>query len=157
MLGLRMGGSELIEGAHINLRVLRGRRTSFTYASTLGQLFPDTTLSYHIPWIGQLRQGTYRVIGSIRPQDAAAVDIDRTVEVSGAKTAQAQHDAAASAQQIERPPVGLAGARTGCCIASRAVHKRLEADPAPGESGQLRVQGGGRAWVRHLGTLSLHA
>lgn len=41
VLSLSVGGSELIEGAQINLRVLHGRRTIFTYASTLGQLFPD--------------------------------------------------------------------------------------------------------------------
>lgn len=98
VLGLRVGGSELIEGAHINLRVRRGRRTTFTYYSTLGQLFPDATLNYQIPWIGQLRHGTYHVVGSIRPQGAGAVKIDRTVEVSAATAAQVKHDAAATSR-----------------------------------------------------------
>lgn len=96
VFALRAGGSELIEGAYIALRVFRDRRTTFTYASTLGQLFPDATLNYHIPWIGQLRQGTYRVVGSIRPRGAGAVSIDRTVEVSAAKAAQVKHEAVAT-------------------------------------------------------------
>ncbi len=96
VLGVGVSGTELIDETHINLRVLRGRRTIFSYASTLGQLFPDAPLNYHIPWDGELRDGTYHVTGSIRPEGASAVNINRTIKVSRADAAQATHDAAAT-------------------------------------------------------------
>jgi len=88
MLGLLPAGTILIQNATIDLKVLRGTRTIFTYKSTLGQLFPDTPLNYRVPWQGTPTTGTYRVVGVFRPKDAAAVNIDTTVNFTGANAAQ---------------------------------------------------------------------
>jgi hypothetical protein len=85
VLGLLPEGSELIQGASVTLRVLRGAHTVFSYSSTLGQLFPSGPLSYRIAWKGRPDTGAYRVLGVIAPNDAAAVEIDRTVEFTAAK------------------------------------------------------------------------
>ena len=92
VLGLLPGGSELIEGATVKLRVLRGRRTVFTYASTLGQLFPGSELNYRIPWHGRPTPGAYHVLGSIRPQGSATIKIDRTVKFTAAKASQLKRE-----------------------------------------------------------------
>jgi hypothetical protein len=84
VLGLLPGGSELIAGAKIKLRVVRDGRTIFTYASTLGQLFPGSGLNYRIPWPGRPTQGSYHVLGTISPQGAAAVSVNKTVEFTAA-------------------------------------------------------------------------
>jgi len=84
VLGLQPGGSELTEQAQVNLRVLRGKRRIFTYASTLGQLFPGGILNYRIGWPGLPRQGTYRVLGTIRPQGSATIHISKTITFSDA-------------------------------------------------------------------------
>jgi hypothetical protein len=84
VLGMLPGGTELIQATRVRLRVLRGTRTVFTHAATLGQLFPGAGLSYRIPWRGRPVPGTYRMRGVIRPQGAAAVHVDRTVEFTSA-------------------------------------------------------------------------
>lgn len=98
VLRLLPGGGDLIEGAAVKLRVLRGAHTVFAYASTLGQLFPSSGLNYRIPWHGRPTPGTYRVIGVIRPVHAAAVRIDRTIEFTRAKAAQLERGTPAAAR-----------------------------------------------------------
>lgn len=85
VLGLRPGGSELIQRAPLKLRVLRDGRKVFRYSAALGQLFPGSGLGYRIPWVGRPTTGSYRVVGVIRPQRAAAIYIDQTIGFSDAK------------------------------------------------------------------------
>jgi hypothetical protein len=92
VLGLLPGGSELIQRAGIRLRVQRQGRTLFTYVSTLGQLFPGSPLDYRIPWKGQPTQGSYHLQGVIRPQDAAAVSVNQTIEFTAAKATKLKHE-----------------------------------------------------------------
>jgi hypothetical protein len=91
-LSLLPGGSELIQNAAINVRVLRGARTIFRHSSTLGQLFPGASLDYRIPWPGKPTPGSYQVTGVIRPQGAAAVTVNQTVDYSPAKAALLKHE-----------------------------------------------------------------
>lgn len=91
VLGLLPGGTELTQAAPLKLRVLRGARTIFTYAATLGQLFPGSGLNYRIPWPGRPTPGTYRLIGQIRPRGSAVINIDQTIGFSAAKASQLKH------------------------------------------------------------------
>jgi hypothetical protein len=104
VVGLLPGGSALIQAASIKLRVLRGARTVFTHASTLGQLFPRSGLDYRIPWRGRPTSGSYRVVGVIRPKGAAAVQIDRTVRFTPDKVSELAHEAPPIARE---PAAGL--------------------------------------------------
>jgi hypothetical protein len=101
VLGLLPRGTELTQAAPIKLRVMRGGRMIFKYASTLGQLFPGSGLNYRIPWPGRPTAGTYRLIGQIRPQGSAVININWTIGFSAAKASQLKH---------ETPPVGGAPA-----------------------------------------------
>jgi hypothetical protein len=92
VLGLIPSGTELTQAAPLRLRVLRRGRTIFTYASTLGQLFPGSALNYRIPWPGRPTPGTYRLIGQIRPQGSAVINIDRTIGFSVATASQLHHE-----------------------------------------------------------------
>jgi hypothetical protein len=85
VLGLRPVGTTLIESAPIRLRVSRGARTILTHASTLGQLFPDDSFDFRIPWVGRPTEGSYRVRGVIRPRAAAPVYIDQRITFTSAK------------------------------------------------------------------------
>lgn len=91
-LALLPAGSELIQSAQINLRILRGTRTIFTYHSTLGQLFPGASLNYRIPWHGRPTPGTYHLLGIIRPNGASPVNINKTVEFTSAKATQLKRE-----------------------------------------------------------------
>jgi hypothetical protein len=106
VLGLLPGGSELIQGARIRLRVQRQGRTLFTYVSTLGQLFPGSPLNYRIPWKGQPTQGSYQLQGVIRPQDAAALSIDQSIAFSAHSAAQLKGETPPAARLLE---VGMPG------------------------------------------------
>jgi hypothetical protein len=88
VLRLLPGGNELTEGARIRLRVLRGARTIFTYASTLGQLFPGSAVDFRIPWHGTPTPGAYHLIGTIRPQGSAVIHINQTIQFTDAKATQ---------------------------------------------------------------------
>lgn len=102
VLRLHPDGSELTEGAQVQVRVLRGARTVLRSDSTLGQLFPGADLGYRIPWVGQVPvPGTYRVLGVIRPRGAPAIRIDQTVAYTAAK-----------ADQLKRETPPTAGPRT---------------------------------------------
>jgi hypothetical protein len=92
VLGLRPTGTELTQFASINLRVMRAGRTIFTHSSTLGQMFPGSGLNYRIPWPGRPTPGTYHLIGQIRPQGSAVINIDRTIGFSTAKASQLKHE-----------------------------------------------------------------
>ena len=84
VLRLLPGGSELTEQAQVKLRVLRGKRVIFTSTSGLGQLFPGGSLNYRVPWPGSPSEGTYHVLGTIRPQGAATIDVDQMIKFTGA-------------------------------------------------------------------------
>jgi hypothetical protein len=105
VLGLLPGGNELTAAARVDLRVLRGTRTIFTYASTLGQLFPGGALNLRIPWQGPPTPGLYRVVGTIRPTGAATIEIDQTIRFSDAKATQLKHKTPPTAQPP--PPSGM--------------------------------------------------
>jgi hypothetical protein len=85
VLGLLPGGSELTQQTQVKLRVRRGARTVLIYSSTLGQLFPGQILDFRIPWRGRPTTGTYHVQGTIRPQGAKPIDVNRTVRFTSAK------------------------------------------------------------------------
>jgi hypothetical protein len=99
VLRLLPGGNELTEAAPVKLRVLRGGRTIFTSVATLGQLFPGGGLDYRIAWPGRPTPGTYRLIGQIRPQGSAVINIDQTIGFNDA-----------NARQLKRVTSTLAGA-----------------------------------------------
>jgi hypothetical protein len=91
VLGLVPGGSELTEQARVKLRVLRGKRVIFTSASTLGQLFPGGNLNYRISWPGHPSEGTYHVLGTIRPQGAATIDVNKMIRLTGSLATRLAH------------------------------------------------------------------
>ncbi len=84
-LGLLPGGSDLIDGATVDLRVLRDSKTAFSYSGKMGQLFPGSSLNYRIPWQGRPTPGSYQVVGWIHPRGAPAILIDRTIQFTEAK------------------------------------------------------------------------
>ncbi|MEA2218273.1 MAG: hypothetical protein QOJ35_899 [Solirubrobacteraceae bacterium] len=88
MLGLRPGGTVLIQSAPVRLRVSRGSRTILRHSSTLGQLFPHDDLDFRIPWNGRPTEGDYRVRGVIRPKAAKPIYFDRTLTFTPAKVSE---------------------------------------------------------------------
>jgi hypothetical protein len=98
LLGLVPGGNELTQGARVNLRLMRGARTVLANSSTLGQLFPGGGLSYRIAWPGRPTPGTYRLLGTIRPQGSAAINVDRVIRFTAAKASQLKRETPPVAQ-----------------------------------------------------------
>lgn len=107
-LVLRMvpGGNELTEQAQVKLRVLRGQRRVLAYASTLGQLFPGGGLNYRVPWPARPVEGTYHVLGTIRPQGSAIIHVNETINLTGAQANRLARGKLAAAQQ---PTTGTPG------------------------------------------------
>lgn len=95
-LGLLPGGSDLIEGATVDLRVLRNSRDLFGYSGTMGQLFPGSGLNYRIRWKGTPTPGSYQVVGWIRPEGAPAIYVDRVIPFTEAKAEKLKREAPAA-------------------------------------------------------------
>jgi hypothetical protein len=106
LLGLRPVGDELTQDAPVKLRILRGARTIFTYASALGQLFPGSSLNFRIPWHGIPTPGAYHLIGTIRPAGAPVIYINRTIEFTSHGAARLKRVTPPAAQ---RPAAGMPG------------------------------------------------
>jgi hypothetical protein len=104
VLRLRPSGTELTQGARVHLRVLRGARTTFTYTSTLGQMFPGGDLSYRISWPGRPTPGTYRLLGTIRPRGLPVIKVDRTF---GFSTHSAAHLKSMTPPATQDPATGM--------------------------------------------------
>jgi hypothetical protein len=107
VLGLLPGGSELIANAAVKLRVLRGSHTILTHASTLGQLFPGARLNFRIPWAGRPTKGAYRVKGVIRPERAAPIFIDQTIQFTPAKASQLDRETTPGSRRSGTPETPL--------------------------------------------------
>ena len=103
VLGLLPGGNELTQDAQVNVRVLRGARTIFTYAGTLGQLFPGSALNFRIPWHGTPTPGAYHLIGTIRPEGSRPIYINRTIQFTSHGAAQLQRVTPPAAQPPAAP------------------------------------------------------
>ena len=130
VLGLRPGGTILTQSAAVKLRVSRGSRTIFRHSSTLGQLFPNDSFDFRIPWTGRPTEGAYLVRGVIRPKGAAPVYINRTVTFTAAKVKELKRETppvaqVAPAEDAGLPHVGLAGTGRGRRPAARALIRRL--------------------------------
>jgi hypothetical protein len=106
VLGLLPAGNELTQDAPVNLRVLRGARTIFTYASTLGQLFPGSPVNFRIPWHGTPSPGAYHLIGTIRPKGSAVIYINQTIQFTPRGAAQLKRVTPPAAQP---PSAGIPG------------------------------------------------
>jgi hypothetical protein len=106
VLRLVPGGSELTEQAQLKLRVLRGQHQVLASASTLGQLFPGGSLDYRVPWPGRPIEGTYHVLGTIRPQGAAVIYINQTIRFSGALATRLARDTPPGTQQAAKGTLG---------------------------------------------------
>jgi len=117
VLTLLPGGNQLIESARVALHVLRDRRgtlhvpggshTVLTHASTLGQLFPTGSLDFRIPWVGRPTEGSYRVVGVIRPKRAAPIWINQTIEFSAAKATEFEREVPPVAPQLAQAGMPL--------------------------------------------------
>ncbi len=114
VLRLVPGGTELIEGASVQLRILRGPRTVFTVASMLGQMFPGGGLSYRVSWPGRPTPGVYRLLGTIRPQGLAPITIDRLFNFSPRSAAQLKRVTPPAAQLPVAGTPGWVWIALGC-------------------------------------------
>ena len=107
ILGLRPGGTILTQSAPVKLRVSRGARTTFRHASTLGQLFPNDSFDFRIPWVGRPTEGDYLVRGVIRPKGAAPVYINQTVTFTPAKVKELKRETPPVAEPAPAKAAGL--------------------------------------------------
>ena len=107
ILGLRPGGTILTQSAAVKLRVSRGPRTIFRHSSTLGQLFPNDSFDFRIPWTGRPTEGAYLVRGVIRPKGSAPVYINQSVTFTAAKVKELKRETPPVAQDAPAEAAGL--------------------------------------------------
>lgn len=73
-------GQRLIRSTAVDLRVTKDGKSFAQHKATLSEFVPDTRISYPMPLQGELSGGEYRVTGTIKPDGAPAVQVDRRVE-----------------------------------------------------------------------------
>ena len=109
MLGLLPGGTELTQARAGEADAsCAGPARSSSHAWASGSCSPSSGLNYRIAWPGRPTPGTYRVVGTIRPQGSAVININQTIGFTAAKAAQLKREA---------PPVaGAPAAHSGTPI-----------------------------------------
>ncbi|HWH92430.1 MAG TPA: hypothetical protein VNT03_01100 [Baekduia sp.] len=86
-VGLRNDGNRIVRTTGINLKVSQGGRRLLMIDEEIQDFIPASAISFPAAWPGQLKRGTYRVTGVIRPKGAAAIRVDQDV-IFGAKLAE---------------------------------------------------------------------
>jgi hypothetical protein len=82
---LRNTGTRLLRTTAVNLRVEQNGHTLFRHRDRLLELVPDSAIAYPVAWpTASVAMGTYRVVGTLRPEGVPPVTIDRQVRVGGA-------------------------------------------------------------------------
>jgi hypothetical protein len=76
---LRNTGNRILPVTDVDLRVQLGSRTLFRHRERLLEIVPDSSLTHPVRWQGRPAKGEYRVIGTIRPQGARPIRVDRQV------------------------------------------------------------------------------
>lgn len=79
-IGLRNAGNRIVRKTNIELKVSQGDRKLLTVSDEVRDFITDSSISYPVAWRGQLRPGSYRVTGVIRPQGAPPINVDQTVD-----------------------------------------------------------------------------
>lgn len=77
---LRNTGDKLIDRTTGTLVLSRGGRTLLERDVELGAFVPQTQIAYRLPLTGRPAEGSYRVVGELRPKGAAPVIVDDEVE-----------------------------------------------------------------------------
>lgn len=76
-------GQRLIRSTAVDLRVTREGESFSRHKVTLSEFVPDTRIKYPMPLQGKPARGEYRVTGTIRPDGAPAIQVDRRVAFRG--------------------------------------------------------------------------
>jgi hypothetical protein len=89
------------------LHVKQGARTLFATNQRLKEFVPDSTAQYPMPWPGVPKEGTYRLIGEIRPAGAPVIKVDAGLKVDGENATSARRSIAGRTSQPEQAGIGL--------------------------------------------------
>lgn len=81
-LDLANVGNRLIPSTAVSLSLQGARRPAIRWVTALSSFLTFNTLDYQLPWHGTLAPGAYRLTGWIRPLEAPAIRVQRTVTVS---------------------------------------------------------------------------
>jgi hypothetical protein len=102
----------------------------------LKEFVPDSAAQYPIPWPGAPKEGTYRLIGEIRPVGAAVIKVDAGLKVDGNNATSARSSVAGRIGRPERAGISLivwlalgivTTAAAGLCLAFVRTRRRLRA------------------------------
>jgi hypothetical protein len=106
-------GTKLIGSAKVDLRIAQDGRTVKTVHGTLGQIVPESRFAYDVPLPG-VPEGEYVVTGTIRPEGAPAIALDRRVRFSTQETSgverQIEETLPNAVTRTELPPWALMAA-----------------------------------------------
>jgi hypothetical protein len=94
-LGLRNAGNAIVQNTTVDLKLMRdGKVAGSTERHVMGQFLPASAIRYPIAVKG-VPDGSYRLTGTITPEGAAPLRVDRTVRFTKAQTRSATKQAAA--------------------------------------------------------------
>jgi hypothetical protein len=83
----------------------------------LREFVPDSVAQYPIPWTGAPKEGTYRLVGQIRPAGTPVIKIDARLKVNGRTVASARRSTAGRTS----PPAANSGISLVVWLAMGAV------------------------------------
>jgi hypothetical protein len=137
-LRLLQTGSVLIRQTDVDLAVQRDGRTLFTHRAQLAELLPDARgIAYTVPWKGRPVQGSYQIVGTLRPQGAPVIHVNRTVDFTPATAKRLEEQTGQVALPAHAVPVWLVASLLLAALVIAALvlgvwrlRRRLAAAPA---------------------------
>lgn len=78
-IGMRNAGNQIIRQTAVELTVTQDGRSLLEIRDEIGDFITGTAISFPAAWRGQLKPGSYRVKGVLRPQGGPPVAVDQTV------------------------------------------------------------------------------
>ena len=106
-VGMRNAGNQIIRETGVELEVTQDGRSLLSVRNEIRDFITGSAISYPAAWRGQLKRGSYRVTGVIRPQGGPPVAVDQTVSFTPKLADKLERKTGQPVAPVDGPPTWI--------------------------------------------------
>jgi hypothetical protein len=106
-VGMRNAGNQIIRETGVELEVTQDGRSLLSVRDEIRDFITGSAIFYPAAWRGQLKRGSYRVTGLIRPQGGPPVAVDQTVAFTPQLADKLERKTGQPAVPVDGPPTWI--------------------------------------------------